>query len=115
VHGGHAKDPKPGSGAVKAALLRIAARTRQAPGNRLYMPDGKVHGVCTWTLLEGLRGGASDERAGQPGRVGGRPPSSWAAICSTNQRRRALTWSGGSEVRSRPSRHSWSACSRRAR
>jgi Caspase domain len=157
------QDPKPASGAVKAALLRIAAKTQQAPGNRLYMyfsghgfapaleegalftaeasqlapfhiyahswlkafrraglfrdvalwmdccmnyqqsimvdeaemrvsqstkppgpafvglaaqtksalehtmADGKVHGVFTWTLLEGLRGGASDER----GRVTG--------------------------------------------
>jgi hypothetical protein len=157
------QDPKPASGVVKAALVRIATRTQQAPGNRLYMyfsghgfaptleegalltaeasqvapfhvyahswlkafrraglfrdvvlwmdccmnyqqsimvdeaemrvsqstktpgpafvglaaqtksalehtmPDGKVHGVFTWTLLEGLRGGASDER----GRVTG--------------------------------------------
>jgi hypothetical protein len=157
------QDPKPASGAVKAALVRIAAKTQQAPGNRLYMyfsghgfsptleegalftaeasqvapfhvyahswlkafrraglfrdvvlwmdccmnyqqsivvdeaemrisqstkppgpafvglaaqtksalehkmPDGKVHGVFTWTLLQGLRGGASDER----GRVTG--------------------------------------------
>ncbi len=157
------RDPKPASGGVKAALLRIAAKTQQAPGNRLYlyfsghgfaptleegalftaeasqlapfhvyahswlkafrraglfrdvvlwmdccmnyqqsivvdeaemrvsqstrppgpafvglaaqtksalehkMADGKVHGVFTWTLLEGLRGGASDER----GRVTG--------------------------------------------
>jgi hypothetical protein len=157
------QDPKPASGSVKAALLRIAAKTQQAPGNRLYMyfsghgfaptleegalftaeasqlapfhvyahswlkafrragmfrdvvlwmdscmnyqqsvmpdeaemrisqstkppgpafvglaaqtksalehkmADGKVHGVFTWTLLEGLRGGASDER----GRVTG--------------------------------------------
>ena len=157
------QDPKPGSGAVKAALLRIAAKTQKASGNRLYMyfsghgfaptlkegalftaeastlapfhvyahswlkafrraglfrdvvlwmdccmnyqqsvmvdeaemrvaqstkppgpafvglaaqtksalehkmADGKVHGVFTWTLLEGLRGGASDER----GRVTG--------------------------------------------
>jgi hypothetical protein len=157
------QDPKPASGGVKAALLRIAAKTQQAPGNRLYlyfsghgfapaleegalftaeasqlapfhvyahswlkafrraglfrdavlwmdccmnyqqsimvdeaemrisqstkppgpafvglaaqtksalehtMADGKVHGVFTWTLLEGLRGGASDER----GRVTG--------------------------------------------
>jgi hypothetical protein len=157
------RDPKPASGVVKAALVRIAAKTQQAPGNRLYlyfsghgfaptleegalftaeasqlapfhvyahswlkafrraglfrdvvlwmdccmnyqqsimvdeadmriaqstkppgpafvglaaqtksalehtMPDGKVHGVFTWTLLEGLRGGASDER----GRVTG--------------------------------------------
>jgi hypothetical protein len=157
------RDPKPASGVVKAALVRIAAKTQQAPGNRLYlyfsghgfaptleegalftaeasqlapfhvyahswlkafrraglfrdvvlwmdccmnyqqsimvdeadmriaqstkppgpafvglaaqtksalehtMADGKVHGVFTWTLLEGLRGGASDER----GRVTG--------------------------------------------
>jgi len=157
------QDPKPASGGVKAALLRIAAKTQQASGNRLYMyfsghgfaptleegalftaeasqlapfhvyahswlkafrraglfrdvvlwmdccmnyqqsivvdeaemrvsqstrppgpafvglaaqtksalehkmADGKVHGVFTWTLLEGLRGGASDER----GRVTG--------------------------------------------
>jgi hypothetical protein len=157
------RDPKPASGVVKAALVRIAAKTQQAPGNRLYlyfsghgfaptleegalltaeasqlapfhvyahswlkafrraglfrdvvlwmdccmnyqqsimvdeadmriaqstkppgpafvglaaqtksalehtMPDGRVHGVFTWTLLEGLRGGASDER----GRVTG--------------------------------------------
>ena len=157
------RDPKPASGAVKAALVRIAAKTQQAPGNRLYlyfsghgfaptleegalftaeasqlapfhvyahswlkafrraglfrdvvlwmdccmnyqqsimvdeadmriaqstrppgpafvglaaqtksalehtMPDGKVHGVFTWTLLEGLKGGAADER----GRVTG--------------------------------------------
>jgi hypothetical protein len=25
------------------------------------MPDGRVHGVFTWTLLKGLRGGAADE------------------------------------------------------
>ena len=31
------------------------------------MPDGQVHGVFTWTLLQGLRGGAADER----GRVTG--------------------------------------------
>jgi hypothetical protein len=157
------QDPKPASGAVTAALVRIATRTQQAPGNRLYlyfsghgfapsleegalftaeasqlvpshvyahswlkafrraglfrdvvlwmdccmnyqqsvpvdeaqmrvmqstkppgpafvglaaqtksalehtMADGKVHGVFTWTLLEGLRGGAADER----GRVTG--------------------------------------------
>jgi hypothetical protein len=157
------RDPKPASGGVTAALVRIATRTQQAPGNRLYlyfsghgfaptieegalftaeasqlapfhvyahswlkafrraglfrdvvlwmdccmnyqqsipvdeadlrfsqstkppgpafvglaaqtksalehtMADGKVHGVFTWTLLEGLRGGASDER----GRVTG--------------------------------------------
>jgi hypothetical protein len=157
------RDPKPAAGAVKAALVRIAAKTQQTPGRRLYMyfsghgfaptleegalftaeasqiapfhvyahswlkafrraglfrdvvlwmdccmnfqqsimvdeaemriaqttrppgpafvglaaqtksalehtmPDGKVHGVFTWTLLEGLRGGAADER----GRVTG--------------------------------------------
>jgi hypothetical protein len=157
------KDPKPTSGHVKAALLRIAAQTQQAPGNRLYMyfsghgfapnleegalftaeasqqapfhiyahswlrafrraglfrdyvlwmdcnmnyqqsivadeadmrpmqstkapgpafvglaaqtrsalettmTDGKVHGLFTWTLLQGLRGGAADEQ----GRVTG--------------------------------------------
>ena len=31
------QDPKPASGGVKAALLRIAAKTQQASGNRLYM------------------------------------------------------------------------------
>lgn len=157
------RDPKPSSGQVKAALMRVAARTQQTPGNRLYLyfsghgfapnleegalftaeashlapfhiyahswlrafrraglfrdyvlwmdcamnyqksvladeadmrpmqstkppgpafialaaqtksalettvADGTVHGVFTWTLLQGLRGGAADEQ----GRVTG--------------------------------------------
>jgi uncharacterized caspase-like protein len=31
------RDPKPASGGVTAALVRIATRTQQAPGNRLYL------------------------------------------------------------------------------
>jgi hypothetical protein len=43
------------------AFIGLAARTRSALESK--MPDGNVHGVFTWTLLQGLRGGASDERA----------------------------------------------------
>ena len=171
------RDPKPASGAVKAALVRIAAKTQQAPGNRLYlyfsghgfaptleegalftaeasqlapfhvyahswlkafrraglfrdvvlwmdccmnyqqsimvdeadmriaqstrppgpafvglaaqtksalehtMPDGKVHGVFTWTLLEVLKGGAADERGpGDRRELQGLPPERHARV-----------------------------------
>ncbi|WP_219414414.1 caspase family protein [Pseudonocardia nigra] len=42
------------------AFVGVAAQTGSALEHR--MADGKVHGVFTWTLLTGLRGGASDER-----------------------------------------------------
>lgn len=47
------------------AFVGLAAQTKSALEHT--MPDRQVHGVFTWTLLEGLRGGASDER----GRVTG--------------------------------------------
>src|SRR4029450_6012297 len=47
------------------AFVGLAAQTKSALEHK--MADGKVHGVFTWTLLQGLRGGASDER----GRVTG--------------------------------------------
>jgi hypothetical protein len=40
------------------AFVGLAAQTKAALEHT--MPDGKMHGVFTWTLLEGLRGGASD-------------------------------------------------------
>ncbi len=48
------------------AFIGVAAQTKSAL--ELGMADGNVHGVFTWTLLLGLRGGAADER----GRVTGR-------------------------------------------
>lgn len=42
------------------AFIALAAQTRNALESE--MPDGRVHGVFTWTLLQGLRGGASDTR-----------------------------------------------------
>jgi hypothetical protein len=42
------------------AFIALAAQTRNAL--ECEMPDGRVHGVFTWTLLQGLRGGASDTR-----------------------------------------------------
>ncbi|WP_139306890.1 caspase family protein [Modestobacter sp. DSM 44400] len=47
------------------AFISVAAQTKSAL--EVAMPDGEVHGVFTWTLLEGLRGGAADRR----GRVTG--------------------------------------------
>ena len=39
------------------AFVGLAAQTKSALEHT--MPDGRVHGVFTWTLLEGLKGGAS--------------------------------------------------------
>lgn len=47
------------------AFIALAAQTRRAL--ELPMPDGRVHGVFTWTLLQGLRGSAANRR----GRVTG--------------------------------------------
>jgi Caspase domain len=47
------------------AFIGLAAQTKKALEHT--MTDGRVHGVFTWALLEGLRGGAADER----GRVTG--------------------------------------------
>ncbi len=47
------------------AFIAVAAQTKSAL--ELPMADGAVHGVFTWTLLSGLRGGAADRR----GRVTG--------------------------------------------
>jgi hypothetical protein len=47
------------------AFVALAAQTRSALED--VMADGEVHGVFTWTLMHGLRGGACDER----GRVTG--------------------------------------------
>ena len=57
--------PKIGTGVPCPAFLALAAQTKSAL--ETTMPDGQVHGVFTWTLLQGLRGGAADER----GRVTG--------------------------------------------
>jgi len=57
--------PSLGTGVPGPAFVGLAAQTRSALEHE--MADGRVHGVFTWTLLEGLRGGASDER----GRVTG--------------------------------------------
>jgi hypothetical protein len=54
-----------GTGVPGPVFIGLAAQTRSALETR--MPDGQVHGVFTWTLLRGLRGGAADER----GRVTG--------------------------------------------
>jgi Caspase domain len=57
--------PSLGTGVPGPAFVGLAAQTKSALEHD--MADGRVHGVFTWTLLEGLRGGASDER----GRVTG--------------------------------------------
>jgi Caspase domain len=53
--------PKIGTGVPGPAFMALAAQTKNALEHT--MSDGKVHGVFTWTLLQGLRGGAADERA----------------------------------------------------
>jgi hypothetical protein len=53
------------TGVPGPAFVGVAAQTKQALEHRT--PDGTVHGVFTWALLAGLRGGAADER----GRVTG--------------------------------------------
>jgi Caspase domain len=52
---------KPGTGVPGPAFVGLAARAKSAL--ECKMSDGKVHGVFTWTLLQGLKGGASDQRA----------------------------------------------------
>jgi hypothetical protein len=47
-----------GTGVPGPAFIALAAQTKSALERT--MPDGQVHGVFTWTLLQGLRGGASD-------------------------------------------------------
>ena len=56
---------QPGTGVPGPAFMAFAAQTGSALERE--MPDGQVHGVFTWTLLQGLRGGACDVR----GRVTG--------------------------------------------
>jgi len=53
--------PKIGTGVPGPAFMALAAQTKNALEHT--MSDGNVHGVFTWTLLQGLRGGAADERA----------------------------------------------------
>ncbi|EMY34399.1 hypothetical protein D477_009880 [Arthrobacter crystallopoietes BAB-32] len=48
-----------GTGVPGPAFVAVAAQTKSALEHR--MPDGKVHGVFSYTLLQGLRGGATDE------------------------------------------------------
>jgi Caspase domain len=57
--------PSLGTGVPGPAFVGLAAQTKSALEHA--MADGKVHGVFTWTLLEGLRGGAANDR----GRVTG--------------------------------------------
>jgi Caspase domain len=52
--------PKIGTGVPGPAFIALAAQTKSALEQA--MPDGEAHGVFTWTLLQGLRGGAADER-----------------------------------------------------
>jgi hypothetical protein len=52
---------KIGTGVPGPAFVSLAAHTKSALEQ--VMADGQVHGVFTWTLLKGLEGGASDERA----------------------------------------------------
>ena len=51
---------RPGTGVPGPAFIALAAQTQSALED--VMGDGRVHGVFTWTLLNGLRGGAGDER-----------------------------------------------------
>ena len=53
--------PQVGTGVPGPAFMALAAQTKSAL--EYQMPDGQVHGVFTWTLLQGLRGGAADEYA----------------------------------------------------
>jgi hypothetical protein len=57
--------PEIRNGVPGPAFIAVAAQTKSALEDR--MSDGLVHGVFTWTLLQALRAGASDER----GRVTG--------------------------------------------
>ncbi|MET0828273.1 MAG: caspase family protein [Microbacterium sp.] len=52
--------PQLGTSVPGPVFIGLAAHTKKALERK--MPDGKVHGVFTWTLLKGLSGGASDER-----------------------------------------------------
>jgi Caspase domain len=52
--------PKIGTGVPGSAFIAVAAQTKSALEH--VMPDGRAHGVFTWTLLQGLGGGAADER-----------------------------------------------------
>jgi hypothetical protein len=48
-----------GTGVPGPAFVAVAAQTKSALEHT--MPDGRVHGVFSYTLLQGLRGGATDE------------------------------------------------------
>ncbi len=50
--------PKIGNGVPGPTFIAIAAQTKSAVEHP--MGDGQVHGVFTWTLLQGLRGAAAD-------------------------------------------------------
>lgn len=52
--------PEFGLGTPGPEFVATAAETKSAIEGE--MADGLVHGVFTWTLLQGLRGGASDDR-----------------------------------------------------
>ncbi|MET1085908.1 MAG: caspase family protein [Arthrobacter sp.] len=52
--------PQIGTGNPGAEFVATAAETKSAIEGE--MTDGLVHGVFTWTLLQGLRGGAADDR-----------------------------------------------------
>ncbi len=55
--------PKVGTGVPGPAFIAFAAQTKSALEHKMLGDggDGKVHGVFTWALLKGLRGGAADE------------------------------------------------------
>lgn len=58
----------------RASFVAFAAqRPLKAVENRVPADGGKVHGVFTWALLQGLRGAAAD----QNGRVTGRSLADW--------------------------------------
>jgi hypothetical protein len=50
--------PTPGTGVPGPAFTALAAQTKSALEATFY---GQVHGVFTWALLKGLRGGATDD------------------------------------------------------
>ncbi|MGX1159798.1 caspase domain-containing protein [Arthrobacter sp. SLBN-100] len=52
--------PQIGTGTPGPEFVATAAETKSAIEGK--MTDGLVHGVFTWTLLQGLRGGAADYR-----------------------------------------------------
>ncbi|MCC7597731.1 caspase family protein [Janthinobacterium sp. FW305-129] len=71
----------------RANFVAFAAQRPLKAVERLMPADGKVHGVFTWALLQGLRGAAADHN----GRVTGRSLADWvrnaqSALMTEDQR-----------------------------